>query len=75
MALAALQIAGGAVVCPRCNCADFRVYGVSHGQSSVYRYKQCRNCGHKILTATPKQERLIRSIDEKKPSDEFDFGD
>jgi transposase-like protein len=70
MASASNQVAGGTVCCPRCSCQDFRTYKTDRKQASVFRYKSCRHCGHKILTTTVSQERLIRDIDEADMEDE-----
>jgi hypothetical protein len=53
---------GGRLVCPECNCRDFRTYRTSQGVAATFRYKQCRHCGHKLLTQQP-PEQLIRSVE------------
>lgn len=51
----------GQIRCPKCACTDFRVYGKA--QSKNHRYKFCRHCGHRVLTATT--ERIIRDVDQR----------
>jgi DNA-directed RNA polymerase subunit RPC12/RpoP len=60
----AAQSAGtnGRLVCPKCNCTDFRTYRTSQGVAATFRYKQCRHCGHKLLTQQP-PEQMIRSVE------------
>lgn len=72
MALAALEIASGAVVCPKCECADFRVYRTTQGQSAKFRYKACRHCGHKIITKSETQERIVRDVDSRSLLDDLE---
>lgn len=48
--------------CPKCGCCDFRTYKTRDGVSSTFRYKQCRHCGHKVLTVQ-KGERIVRDVD------------
>lgn len=37
--------------CPRCHCADLRVYRTKPGDGCVVRIRECRNCGkRKIIT-------------------------
>lgn len=57
-------VARSQVACPRCGCVDFRVYGVKRYDSSTLamRYKECRNCGHKLITMTRTDEKIIRSV-------------
>jgi DNA-directed RNA polymerase subunit RPC12/RpoP len=52
------------VKCPRCGCADFKTYGTIPGTSSVFRYKSCRHCRHRIVTNTVEHERIIRDVRE-----------
>lgn len=53
---------GGRLACPACNCRDFRTYRTSQGVAATFRYKQCRHCGHKLLTQQP-PEQMIRSVE------------
>lgn len=62
MALAALEVAGGAIVCPQCNCRDFRTYKTIQGVAATFRYKACRHCGHKVLTTSQTNERMVRDV-------------
>lgn len=66
MAAEAAQSSDGTIVCPRCQCADFRVYRTDGN----FRYKSCRNCGHKVLTATKSSERIVRDVDTRSPLDD-----
>ena len=60
--------------CPKCGCADFRTYKTIRGHVQTFRYKACRNCGHKLLT-TQEPERAIRDVDaEEGPAAADDFG-
>ena len=62
MAADAVANEDGEIVCPKCECRDFRIYGGHRGASSnsTYHYKSCRHCGWKIITA--KTERFVRSV-------------
>ena len=51
----------GRLACPKCGCQDFRTYGTRDGHVQTFRYKACRHCGHKILTAQD-PERVIRDV-------------
>ena len=53
---------GGRLVCPRCNCRDFRTYKTTQGYSATFRYKACRHCGHKLFTMQ-QPEQLVREIE------------
>lgn len=68
MAAQAAQ-SGGRLACPRCGCGDFRTYKTQQGHVQTFRYKACRNCGHKILTAQ-NPEQAIREIDERNGSED-----
>jgi|GEM_PF-6375405 len=50
------------IKCPQCECRDFRTYGGSNGTTSRFRYKECRHCGHRVLTASKTVERIIRDV-------------
>ncbi|NNE62347.1 MAG: hypothetical protein HKN35_15755 [Woeseia sp.] len=63
LAAEAATDSNGAVTCPKCNCADFRTYGSQPKRTATFRYKRCRNCGHRILTATTSQERIVRDVE------------
>jgi DNA-directed RNA polymerase subunit RPC12/RpoP len=52
------------IACPKCNCRDFRTYKTTRGVTSVFRYKACRHCGHKVLTTSQTSERVIRDIEQ-----------
>lgn len=52
----------GRLVCPKCNCGDFRTYRTSRGVAATFRYKECRHCGHRLLTTQP-PEQMIRSVE------------
>ena len=54
----------GGLQCPKCGCCNFKTYGVSKGIKVIFRYKECRNknCGHRILTSTKSDERIIRDV-------------
>ena len=52
----------GRLVCPKCGCQDFRTYRTSQGVAATFRYKECRHCGHKLLTQQP-PEQMIRSVE------------
>ena len=62
MASEAAEDAGG-VACPKCGCRDLRAYGTNRSQSVTFRYRACRNCGHRVLTATRPNERIVRDVD------------
>lgn len=53
----------GRLVCPRCECADFKTYGTNPGHVATFRYKRCRHCGMKMLTSQ-QPEQLVRVIEE-----------
>jgi len=59
---AALQNASDGIKCPKCECRDFRTYGGSNGTTSRFRYKECRHCLHRVLTASKTTERIIRDV-------------
>lgn len=68
MAERAIAMNGQAgVACPKCNCRDFRTYKTIPSVTSVFRYKACRLCGHKILTTSQTNERVIREIQKDDP--------
>jgi Zn ribbon nucleic-acid-binding protein len=52
----------GRLSCPACNCRDFRTYRTTQGVEVTFRYKICRNCGHKLLTQQS-PEQMIRSVE------------
>jgi transposase-like protein len=54
----------GRLVCPKCNCTDFRTYGTIPGVASTFRYKQCRHCGKKLYTVQ-QPEQIVRSVDDE----------
>jgi predicted nucleic-acid-binding Zn-ribbon protein len=54
----------GRLLCPKCGCADFRTYKTIQGQPSTFRYKQCRHCGHKLMTIQS-PEQAIRDVAEE----------
>jgi len=54
----------GRLVCPKCNCTDFRTYKTNQGHTSTFRYKQCRHCGHKLFTMQ-QPEQIVRSVDDE----------
>ena len=54
----------GRLVCPKCNCTDFRTYGTIPGVASTFRYKQCRHCGKKLYTMQ-QPEQIVRSVDDE----------
>lgn len=61
----------GVIECPKCGCADFRIYGTAPKQTVTFRYKSCRNCGHRVLTVTKSDERIVRDVgaeDEEYPA-------
>ena len=64
---------GGRLICPECGCRDFRTYRTSQGVAATFRYKQCRHCGHKLLTQQP-PEQMIRSV-ETVDDDEMELED
>lgn len=66
-------IIAGKLACPRCNCADFRTYGKGPGHIQTHRYKECRHCGCKILTAQ-EPERMVRIVKDTSESDDVDIG-
>ena len=66
------EAAAGGLKCPRCHCNNFATYGGSQGQDVRFRYKQCRHCGHKILTSTKSVERIVRDVT---PHDDDDDGE
>lgn len=59
----------GRLVCPKCGCCDFKTYGKGLGHIETQRYKQCRNCRCKILTAQG-PERMVRIVKESAVDDE-----
>lgn len=62
----------GRLACPRCGCADFRTYKTAQGQPSTFRYKSCRNCGHRIVTIQA-PEKFVRDVEQvAEVVDEFD---
>lgn len=61
--MAARAAGVGGVACPRCECRDFRTYKTIQGAAVVFRYKSCRHCGHKILTTSQTNERVIRDVE------------
>ena len=63
---------GTGLLCPKCQCQNFKVYGSAPGKAVVFRYKQCRNCGHRILTSTESKERIVRDVS---PHDSLDDED
>jgi DNA-directed RNA polymerase subunit RPC12/RpoP len=60
------------IACPKCNCRDFRTYKTTRGVSSVFRYKACRHCGHKVLTTSQTSERVVRDIEPDAEPDSFE---
>jgi transposase-like protein len=70
MAEEALNSGDGRLCCPKCECRHFRTYGGSNGTTSRFRYKECRNCGHRILTASQTVERIVRDVAAKDDDDE-----
>lgn len=62
MAADAAKGNSGNVVCPKCGCCDFRVYGHAPSQSVTIRYKCCRHCGHRVVTSTIETERIVRDV-------------
>ena len=36
--------------CPKCNCADWRVYSTRRGKGRIQRKRVCRHCGKEVLT-------------------------
>lgn len=64
----------GRLMCPRCRCADFRTYGKGQGYVLTQRYKECRNCGCKILTAQ-EPEKLLRIVKDVPDADDDDIAD
>lgn len=42
--------AGSGIVCPQCECRDFRVTNVWTSGGSRKRLRRCRNCGTPITT-------------------------
>ena len=67
MALQSLEMeigTGRGICCPACGCRDLRTYKTNQGHASTFRYKQCRNCGHKMFTMQP-PEQIVRSVGEE----------
>jgi len=62
---------GGRLVCPRCNCTDFKTYNTTQGYAATFRYKACRHCGHKLFTMQ-QPEQLLREIETDEPEDDSD---
>lgn len=62
----------GRLACPKCNCADFRTYKTIRGHVQTFRYKACRNCGHKMVT-TQAPEQAIRDVDGDEVQETEDF--
>lgn len=62
-------LGSGRVCCPKCACEHLDVYRTTQGQSSTFRYKACRNCGHRILTTTQTAERIVRDVSVDESSD------
>lgn len=59
------------IKCPRCGCADFRIDKTKSGETSKFRWKECRHCGHKIVTRTQEIEHIVRDVSRhQKPEDE-----
>jgi hypothetical protein len=52
----------GRLVCPKCACPDFKTYKTTRGVVATFRYKECRHCGHRLLTTQP-PEQMIRSVE------------
>lgn len=50
------------LTCSGCGCHDFRTYKTIPGHLDTFRYKQCRHCGKKILTAQS-PERAVRDVE------------
>jgi len=63
--------AASGICCPKCACRDFRTYRTTRGVSSVFRYKACRHCGHKVLTTSQTSERVVRDIEPDVNQDSF----
>ncbi len=36
--------------CPKCGCADLRVYWTRPGEGTIRRVRKCRNCGQRVPT-------------------------
>ena len=61
---------GNGIECPTCGCRDFRTYGTDPKNTATFRYKQCRHCGHRIVTATPhSRERIVRDVNQRADGD------
>ncbi len=54
--IAAEAITGeGGIVCPKCGCRHFwRVRDTDKIPGGVRRYRECRACGHRIMTTEKK---------------------
>lgn len=59
--------------CPKCGCQDFKTYGTIPRQTSVFRYKMCRHCGHRVLTKSQTEEKIIREVDQRGDEGEEPF--
>lgn len=67
--MAAQSVVGtGRPVCPRCHCADFRTYRTTQGHAATFRYRSCRNCGHKVFTMQP-PEQVLRDVESEDTDD------
>ncbi len=64
----------GRLVCPKCDCRDFRTYKTQQGHASTFRYKMCRHCGHKFLTMQA-AEQAIRDVETTDDDTEDSEGD
>ena len=58
----ASEAAGGGIECPKCGCRDFKTYGTNPTGTSTFRYKLCRHCGHRVLTVSKENERIVRDV-------------
>jgi uncharacterized protein YlaI len=56
------QDESGLLVCDKCGCMDFRTYATKQLSIGVQRYRQCRNCGRKVVTLQAR-ERYLRDVD------------
>ena len=70
--MAARAAGTGSLACPRCNCADFKTYKTQQGHRATFRYKECRHCGHRVLT-TQQPEQVIRDVETRGAVAENDF--
>lgn len=64
----------GTIRCPRCGCRDFYASKTEQGSSSTFRWKNCRHCGHGVVTRTETTEKIVRDVKRRKSDEDADDG-